>query len=63
MADRRDQHVPLEYGSMVQECDQLISTGHHRGCDLAARDLAEHVSHRTNVRGGVIERFFDRVRS
>jgi hypothetical protein len=61
MANRRDQHVTLEHRAMIQKSDQLIGTGHHGGRDLAARNLAEHVSHRTNAKGGVIERTFDRL--
>ncbi len=45
VADRRDQHMPLEYRSMIQERDQLISSGHHGGSDFATCDLAEDVIH------------------
>ena len=52
VADRRDQHVPLEYGSVVQERDQLVGTGHHRRLSISPRDdLAERRRHRTKVRG------------
>jgi hypothetical protein len=48
---------------MIQKRDQLIGAGHHGGSDFATCDLAEDVGHRTNARGGLIERLFDTMRT